>query len=80
MLFNRGNVKGTNSSTNCVLCLCIHVRRAFFNIKKKRLSVGFVVVVWIDLKGLHMRRVLNYAFAYDRFWLSRGDPVRLTGR
>ena len=60
----------------CVYMYVVH----FLILKKKRLSVGFVVVVWIDLKGLHMRRVLNYAFAYDRFWLSRGDPVRLTGR
>ena len=39
------------------------------------------LVLWTDLtRGLWVGGVLKCKFAYDKVWLSWGDPVRLTGR
>ena len=67
--FNTGNIEGTNSSKMCVY-----------------MYVLFYVCVGTGFCGLTRGKVILYErnfnceFARDRVRLSRGEPVRLTGR
>ena len=67
--------KPVSSSKICVWCLCMYVFVLCF---------AWGLVLSIDLRKrfvyIYMRRVLKCEFAYDRIWLSVGDPVWLTGR
>ena len=50
----------------CVRCLSVCVQCVYICV-----GIGLVDLTW---ESINMRRVLNCTFAYDRVWLSVGDP------
>ena len=67
VLFNKGNIEATNFENLCLLFEYVH-----FDLSLRR--DWFCGVTWEKI--YIMRRVLKCEFAYDRVWLSWGDPVR----